>query len=184
MKVPHHKNRKKALVVVDVQPGFLNERNEYVVTRIKKLLQNVEYDLYFDAVFYTEPGSVWEQQQNWSMPEDHNTHTHHDLQDELKKRNSIRLQKQTKSAFKAKQPLRDILTQNDIQEVHVVGVDTHDCVLATAYDAFDYGFVTYVIEECCEAAPTGAHVRALEILRERNMTNNSVAEDIGFIEIE
>lgn len=52
MKIPNS-NRRKALIVVDVQPPSINERTEYVVGNIEKLLRsNMKYDLYFEALFF------------------------------------------------------------------------------------------------------------------------------------
>ncbi len=45
MKVPNSK-RKKALIMVDVQPGFLNERNKYILENIKSLIKNIPYDFF------------------------------------------------------------------------------------------------------------------------------------------
>ena len=55
----------------------------------------------------------------------------------------------------------------------MVGAETHDCVLAAAYDAFAAGFPVYAIEECIELGIPGRHEAGLTLLRWQSMTNNS-----------
>lgn len=53
MEIPSS-NRKKALIIVDVQPGFLKKRNKYIIKNIQKLLQSVKYDIYVESIFHAE----------------------------------------------------------------------------------------------------------------------------------
>ncbi len=178
MRIPHS-NRKCAIIVVDVQPAFLNERNAYIVKNILELLNSSRYDLYIEATFHAEKGSLWEIQQDWICPEGEKTKTVPELAEKLSKLNAIKVHKETKSAFKGNVNLSVVLKEAGIREIHVVGVDTNDCVLATAYEAFDLGFITYVIEECCQSSSSEKlHEYAIELLRGQNMTNNSV-NDVG-----
>lgn len=66
-----------------------------------------------------------------------------------------------------------------IEEIHLVGFDINDCVLATAYDALDRGYFTYVIEECCGRTDgdEGIIAAALAVLRKQNMTNQSSLDE-------
>jgi nicotinamidase-related amidase len=184
MKVPNEPGRKKALVVVDVQPGFLNDANRYVVQHIKKLIQSVPYDAYVAAVFYTEKGSLWDKQQQWVLPKGDDTRLEDGIANLLRGRNVIFVEKQTKSAFHGNLPLAEMLRQQGIEEVHVVGVDTNDCVIATAFDAFDSGFITYAIEEGCQSSGSQQlHAAGLEVLRQQCMTNNSCIEPVQYSQI-
>ena len=173
--------RKKALIIVDVQSAFLNERNEYVVDNILKILERVQYDLYVEATFHAEKGSLWETQQQWICPKGERTNTVEKLALKLKEIDPIKVDKETKSAFKGNKNVAKALKAAGIQEVHVVGLDTNDCVLATAYESFDMGFLTYVIEEGCQSSSSDAlHQHGLKILQGQNMTNNSCAEKVEF----
>lgn len=71
-----------------------------------------------------------------------------------------------------------------IEEVHIVGLDANDCVLATAYEAFDLGYFTYVIEECTESS-SSEEIRdaGFKLLRHVNLTNNSCIEKLEITEI-
>ena len=184
MKIPIHSTRGKALIIVDIQPAFLNDRNNYIIDNTLKLINSIHYDLYVETVFYTKEGSLWELQQKWSLLKDDKTHTVEQITSALKDQELISIEKETKSVFKGNKPLFDILKQANIEEVHIVGVDSNDCVLASAYEAFDLGFVTYVIEECCQSSSSDElHTSAIELLRHQHMTNNSCIEDIEMKEI-
>jgi len=183
MKIPQS-SRKQALIVVDVQPSFLNKRNKGVVGNILKLIKNVPYSVYVAATFHAEKGSLWDIQQEWTCPEGEGTKTVTILTEELNRLHPIKVYKETKSVFKGNKEVTAMLKRKGVQEVHVVGLDTNDCVLATAYEAFDLGFVTYVIEECCGAPTEALHKKSLDLLREQNMTNRSCIEKIDFLKIE
>lgn len=171
MKIPNS-GKRKALIVVDVQPIFIKPHNKYIARNIATLIRKVPYDLYVEAVFHTEQGSLWDEQKNWIAPLNAETHTLKEITDVLKAHKPIKILKETRSAFKGDKNLRKLLQDNQIEEVHVVGTETNDCVLATAFDAFDLGFLPYVIEECCESATEGRHKMGAQLLRIEDMSNN------------
>lgn len=166
--------RPRALIIVDVQPAFLNPRNAQVVDRIVELVLTTQYDVFVEATFSCREGSIWDLQQGWICPQGAATVTDIRVAAALRPHNPIRVHKSTKSVFGGEPTLAHTLAKLGIQEIHVVGLDTNDCVLATAFDAFDSGFVTYVIEECTESsASQRAHLDGLRVLREQNMTDQS-----------
>ncbi len=167
-------SRKKALIVVDVQDSFLNRGNGYIVKNILKLLDSVKYDAYVEVNFHAEKGSLWKKQQKWICPKGRYTETVESIATALKPYKSFKVQKDTRSAFQGNKKLTAFLKSKKIREVHIVGLDTEDCVLATAFDAFDAGFFTYVIEECVQSTYSDdSHKMALKLLRRQNMTNHS-----------
>jgi nicotinamidase-related amidase len=183
MKIPWS-DRKKALVIVDVQQGFLNERNKYIIEAIKILIQNAAYDFYIESIFYAEKGSLWDMQTNWTLPKDKNSRTISDLLNLLSGKSQLHIEKQTKSIFKGTSELHNKLQKIGIEEVHIVGLDANDCVLATAFEAFDLGYFTYVIEECTDSSSSEEiKETGFEILRHVNLTNNSCIEHVSFKEI-
>jgi nicotinamidase-related amidase len=177
-------NRRKALIVVDVQPSFLCPRNEYIVNNILALVDAVTYDLYVEATFHAEEGSLWNTQQHWICPVGKQTETIPQLAETLRRYNAVKVSKVTKSVFKGDKEVLNLFNRKGIQEVHVVGLETNDCVLATALESFDFGFVTYVIEECCQSSSLDElHQDALKILRRQNMTNGSCIESVAFVDV-
>jgi len=179
MKIPNSE-KKKALFIVDVQNIFLTKKNEYIISNIEKLIQNTKYELYVNAVFYADKNSIWARQTQWTVPKK-KAKSHPRIIKALKNLTPIEIVKQSKSCFKGDEvDSSDILYtlfKHDINEIHIVGLDTNDCVLATAYEAFDYEFSTYVIEECTQSSSgKSIHEAGLKLLRHVNLTNNSCLE--------
>ena len=179
MKIPQS-NRNKALFVVDVQSAFIDEHSDYIIKNILKLLNAQKYQAYVVATFHAGKGSLWDIQQQWTSPrEDTDTR----LASVLKGFQPMLVEKGTRSVFKSTVDVESLLRAKEVEEVHVVGTQTNDCILATALDAFDRGFIPYVIEECCEAATKELQEAGLLLLRRQNMTNNSFVERVPSLTI-
>jgi nicotinamidase-related amidase len=165
---PH---KKRALIVVDVQKGFTTEENAYALPAIKKVISDGGYDLFIEATFYAPKGSIWDRQMEWTFEDEP---TLPEVAALLPKEKTISVKKTTRSVFPAHPEIADRFREEGIEEVHVIGFDANDCVLGTAHDSFDAGFVTYVIEEAT-AASNGDRLKqaSLTILREVEMTNHS-----------
>lgn len=163
-------NRKRALLIIDIQPGFVDDRNAWIVPNVVEVLKRGKYDLVVEAVFHAEPGSLWDRQMDWTFPL---TPTISEIKDILPI-DVITVTKTTKSIFKGDKDIVAILKEKNIEEVHLVGLDTNDCVFASAQEAFDLGFFTYVIEEGTESSQNAQfRTSVLDILRELGMTNHS-----------
>jgi nicotinamidase-related amidase len=170
-------NRRRALIVIDLQPAFMKPHNVHIIPNIVKLIESVPYDAYVEAVFHAEKGSLWDTQQNWFCPQDEDMRTVEEVANILAPHNPLRVVKETRSTFKGDQDVAQYLAEHAIEEVHLVGTETHDCVLATAYDAFAAGYPVYALEECCESGTPGRHEAGLTLLRWQKMTNNSCLAD-------
>lgn len=144
-------NRRKALILVDVQRGFMPNEDDTAFHHIKTLLSKVPYDLYVSCVFHTEKGMQWDKQADRIFPKASEDFENM-IEPFLPKENLVHIEKTTKSCFGGDKDLHDILQNHDIDEVHLVGYDIYDCVFATAQASFDLGYFTYVIEECCGAS--------------------------------
>ncbi len=162
---------KRALIIVDVQPAFITPWNKNIVGKIKNLLETKKYDLHITSVFHAEKGSIWYKQQKWVCPKDKNTAILEEIKKELNGKNVIEVIKTTKSVFKGKPNIIPYLKKYNIKEIHIVGYDTNDCIVATAFESFDRGFLTYVLENYCQSSSSNKlHKDALSLLRYQNMT--------------
>lgn len=164
---------KKALIVVDVEAAFITDANKSIIGNILKLLKTETYDAYVEATFHAEKGSPWDVQQDYTCPEGPDTETCAEVAEALARFNPIRVKKETRSVFKGNPKLEPLLREQGIKEVHIVGLETDDCVLTTAHEAFDLEFIPVVIEECCESTKPGFHESGLILLRRQCMTNRS-----------
>lgn len=172
MKIPDT-HRKRALIVIDLQPAFIKPHNQHIVPNIVDLVQKVPYDAYVEAVFHAEKGSLWDIQQGFTVPKGEGMRTVDEVMSVLEPHDPLHVIKTTRSTFKGDQDVSAFLRRRGVEEVHLVGTETHDCVLATAYDAFAAGFPVYAIEECIESGTPGRHEAGLKLLRWQSMTNNS-----------
>jgi nicotinamidase-related amidase len=159
----------------------MNDDVSEIPERIASLINQVPYDYYVETLFHAEAGSIWDKQMQWTGPKPNTARINSvdEIGAALAHKDAFYVEKSTRSAFTGNTVLRDFLKKRSVAEVHIVGLDTSDCVLATAHDAFDEGFITYVIEECCEVADNRTlHQAALEILRYGKLTNNSCLENV------
>lgn len=157
-------SRKTALIIVDIQPGFIAEENKWLLPNVEKLLKEKQYDVYVEVTFSAPKGSLWDKQLHWTFPKQD---TVPEIKELIPKENYLYIEKETKSAFKGNKDLLSFLKENNIEEVHVIGLDTNDCVFATVNEAFDLGFFSYVIEDCTTSSESPElREAALLILRE------------------
>ncbi|HJQ09183.1 MAG TPA: isochorismatase family cysteine hydrolase [Candidatus Saccharimonadales bacterium] len=178
MKLPDT-HRKRALIVIDLQPAMLKPHNDHIVPRIASLIERVPYDGYVEAVWHSGDGSLWGEMMNVDHPKDETTHTVDIVHKLLAPHHPLQVTKTSRSVFMGNQDVAKYLRDLDIEEVHLVGTETNDCVFATAMSAFDLSFRPYVLEECCEALYEGRHTQGVQLLRYQKLTNNScLAETI------
>src|SRR3989344_1088465 len=132
----YNSTMKRALIIVDVQEGFLTDRNRWIIPNIQKVIKDGGYSLFIEATFHAEPGSLWDTQADWTFPLS-------PAISEIKRllpSGAVSVIKTTKSVFGGDKNIPALLKEKEIEEVHVVGLDTNDCVMATAFDSFDVGF--------------------------------------------
>ena len=153
---------KAALLVVDVQNGFVNEFSAHAVpvivdlaTRWAQANQPAVYTRYWN---YT--GSPWERLIGWKAlygpPET-------DIVDELAtlvdRPEAHTLDKTVYTALTAEGA--DLLRGLDVSDLVICGIATDACVLKTALDAFELGYTPWVVRDA--VASNATRHRAAEI---------------------
>jgi nicotinamidase-related amidase len=146
-------NSHSALVVVDVQNGFVNDESRHVVPRIVELVRRWPGPVAFSR-FFNRPESSYERLIGWTKfhgpPET-------DLVDELKPYAANVIDKHAYSFFGAEG--QALAAAQGWKDVYVCGIDTDICVLKTAVDAFELGLTPHVITD---ASASHAGPRAQE----------------------
>ncbi|WP_416567308.1 cysteine hydrolase family protein [Nocardia testacea] len=153
---------KAALLVVDVQNGFVNEFSAHAVpvivdlaTRWAQAGRPTVYTRYWN---YT--GSPWERLIGWKAlygpPET-------DIVEELEvlatAAGSHLLDKTVYTALTTEG--RDLLRSLDVTDLVICGIATDACVLKTALDAFEFGYTPWVVQDA--VASNATRHRAAEI---------------------
>ncbi|WP_182422107.1 isochorismatase family protein [Aureimonas sp. ME7] len=168
---------RRALVVVDAQPATLKAPAAWeVLERIRAYVRAAPYDAYLVAIYHAPPDSMFARQGGWILNADAAGPSDADILAaiEASGRPKLSIEKTIRSVLKT-EDARTFLRAHRIDELHFVGFDINDCVLASAYDAIDSGFHAFVLEELAfrTDADAGLIEATLTLLRHQGMTNRT-----------
>lgn len=164
------RRKRRALILVDIVPTFLTSRTRSVIPHIAQLLTAGDYS--FVVVAEHTKGRLRARTMEQRTKRERSDETVPQLASLLDPRRSVLIAKSTRSAFDSE--LAEALRRRRITDVHIVGIETHDCVLATALDAFDHDFITCVIERATAAKRFLDHRAGLRILRRLHLTDKTL----------
>jgi nicotinamidase-related amidase len=151
-----------ALVVVDVQNGFINTYTEHIPGRVIRLIESGEYDPVLFTRFINTPGGPYHRFMDWH---DCEQPPETDIVDALAPHATAQTTFDKHGYAGIPESLGEYLTGNGIERVTVVGIDTDMCVLKVAMDIFDLNIEPVVLIDCC--ASTGglqSHLAGLAVL--------------------
>jgi nicotinamidase-related amidase len=147
-----------ALLIVDVQNGFITDETKDVPAHISHHIRHHSYDQLLFSQFINQPGSNYERlidvKSCYGAPE---TDIHPDLAEFVTSENVF--VKHGKSAFKNQDLLRCIKTAQ-IDQLDICGLDIDDCVLATAFEAFDLNLNFRVLDDLCGSSHGQDHIHS------------------------
>ena len=156
---------KKALIVIDVQKGFINKLTAKIVVNIRNYLlaNSKKYDLVLFTKYYNHRQSTFVKNLKWrGFMKDNETDIAEQVQEFANSKNTFI--KDTYSSF-LNNKLFNVLKKNKIKQVELVGFDTENCVLTFARDAFDRGMAVVVYKNLTAShASLRLHRTALEII--------------------
>jgi len=138
-----------ALVVIDVQNYFVNNKTKSLPTRIASFIRTSRFDYVLFTQFVNNENSNFVKLLNWrkcfSSPDIdiHPTLVKFTTQENTFKKTSY-------SIFKS-DGFTDFLKKHNISKLFLCGIDTDSCVLASSYDAFDLGYEIKVIKKLCQS---------------------------------
>lgn len=140
------------LLIVDMQHGFLRYLDD--AETLLSDIENLAHSNYFRATYASQfinlPNSQFHKQLEWdelSTPEDCEIHP---------RMAALAEQVIIKNSYSAVGPTMLSLLHgvcDDLSQInlYLVGVDTDACVMKTAFDLFDLGVTTYLVEDCCRS---------------------------------
>ena len=150
-----------ALVVIDVQNGFISKSSMHIIPRIKKMLVKNKFDHVIFTIFVNPKQSPWKKWMGW-----HNVSKSPeiDIVQELSAFAHHVFEKNTYSSFT--DSFEKFLKNEKITELYLVGIDTEACVFKTALDAFEKGYRPIVLSKYCASHESASyHKLALKLLR-------------------
>jgi nicotinamidase-related amidase len=171
LRVPHPRSR-RALLIIDVEPTFITPLTRRIVRPLARLIVDGGYSVIVTAE-HTK-GPVRSRGLTRRRGEGRSDETITEIADLLDPHRTFSVPKATRSIFGNGSELATTLRRRRITHVHIVGLETHDCVLASTLDAFDHGFVTCAIERACASKRGADHSAALHILRRMHLTDRSL----------
>jgi nicotinamidase-related amidase len=181
---------RRALLIIDVQPATITDAAaRSVVHDIALYIAASTYDAYVIATFSAPEDSMFARQLNWMLSAEAAGPTEPTIVHAVQatRRPVMEMAKTLRSVLKGTgaDDVQAFLDRQAIDEVHLVGFDINDCVLATAYDALDRGYFTFVIEECAGRTDSDRSTieAALTALRKQRMTNTSASFPANLVEI-
>ena len=152
----------QALLVVDVQRGFINQFTQHVPGRIRGLIERGDFAPVLFTRFINVEGSPYRELLNWdgcgNPPET-------ELVDELASLGAQDCVFDKHGLAGLPDALADRLRREGWKQINIVGIDTDMCVLKIAMDVFDLGIEPIVLVDCCAStAGLQAHLAGLAIL--------------------
>ena len=151
-------NPRSALLIVDVQVGFVNDATRHVVPRVEALQK--QYAHVYATRFINAEGSPYRKLLDW--------HRFYESSEDvpLAFEPAVGVTIIDKNVYTCVTPeFIEDLHNKGVEEVAICGIDTDACVSACAVDLFENGFRPILISEAC-ASHAGAeyHEAALRIL--------------------
>ena len=147
-----------ALLIVDVQAGFLSPETRHVIAGIERLIPR--YAHVIATRFFNPPGSNLRRLVHWERFDRQGTDF--PLAIELPDY-AIIVDKPVYTCVTS--AFLDLLRHCDVSEVHICGIDTDICVTKCAVDLFENGFRPVVLGFACASnGGRECHEAALKIL--------------------
>ena len=152
----------EALMVVDVQSGFINEFTHHIPQRVVKLIKRDEYAPILFTRFINSSDGPYQRLLDW-----------HSCDSEPETKIVPELEAFAKPELTFSKPglcgmpneLCNYLNKHNIKSILIVGIDTDMCVLKIAMDLFDLGIEPIVLTDCCAStAGLQAHLAGLAVL--------------------
>jgi nicotinamidase-related amidase len=134
----------KAIIIIDVQNGFINPSTEHIPAKIRSLLDAVVFEHRIFTQFFNPPSSPYEVLLHWSR---------------LRSDDEVAIVREllTYPSIVFKKPIYSCLSPDflryaeahQIKQFYLAGIDTDCCVLKCAVDLFENGFKPMVLADCC-----------------------------------
>lgn len=135
----------KAIIIIDVQNGFMKASNAYLVRNINRLLNKHTFEHAFYTQFINRPSSMFVKILNW-----------HDMQEEPATSIATNIASNAtiwqKSSYGLSKKHLEQLTSLNLSQIYLCGTDIDACILAIAFQLFDAGIKPMFIADCCDTS--------------------------------
>jgi len=166
----------KALMIIDVQMGFINEHTKHVPEAVEELIP--QFKTVVSKQFYNMRGSIFDKNLKWNKMA-----THEDVASAFDIPVGEQIIFYRRCAYSGAEPsILEYLRRNKIDTVHLCGISTRSCVLATAFDLFDAGFKVKIEAQACGSTRSEADHRIGLYVLQANIDPDIDVEIAGITE--
>lgn len=141
---------KKAIVIIDVQNIFINDKTKHIPKKIANHLENNDYDFIIFTRFINNKESQIYKKLKWNICFDSpDIDIHPDLRKYSNSCNTF--DKITYSIFKQEKLIK-LFKEENINNIYLCGLDSEACVLASSFEGFDLGFNIIILKDLIETS--------------------------------
>lgn len=130
-----------SLLIVDMQKGFINKHDQFLIKNIENLLNSHKFDNVFATKFINRKNSIYDKFLNWNK-----------MRTKSEQEFAISLPKTAKVFEKTSYALNEkdlqFLKQKCGGGILICGMDYDACVLAIAFQLFDNGIKPKFVLNC------------------------------------
>ncbi len=151
-----------ALLVVDVQEGFINEFTQHIPQRVATLIEQGSFEPILFTRFVNTESGPYQRFIGWDACAD---------EPEINLAQDVAVHAREEHIFTKPgyagipDALIEYLRDEGIERISIVGIDTDMCVLKIAMDIFDLNIEPIVLADCCAStAGLQAHLAGLAVL--------------------
>ncbi len=151
-----------ALLVVDIQEGFINAFTRHIPERVATLIERGDFDPILFTRFVNTESGPYQRFIGWNACAD---------EPEVNLARDVAVHARAEHVFTKPgyagipDELTRYLRDERIERISIVGIDTDMCVLKMAMDIFDLNIEPFVLVDCCAStAGLQAHLAGLAVL--------------------
>jgi nicotinamidase-related amidase len=161
---------KTALVIIDMQKGFINSHTKHLPKKIADFIDNNEFDEIIGTQYINHPNTACYKFEGWKGCMDWSDEV--DIVPELADKIQTIFKKDTYSCWN--NPFERYIRFQEFDKLYFVGVNIGCCVLASVFDAYNSLQDCAVISDLCgTTSGVVSYNAALQVLRE-NITKERV----------
>lgn len=150
----------KNIIVVDMQKGFMNERNSFLIEKINRYLKENEFDNIFFTKCVNDSQSPFTSILKWNgaRSEDEQEIVV-DVLDDAKVL--------VKNGYGLSNASIELVKSLGVREIEICGTDTDACCLAIAFNMFDGGIKPIILSNLCASSSSNEnmHKNTIEIMK-------------------
>ena len=163
---------KNALVIIDVQNGFINDNDKEVITKIVEYSNKNHFDHIVATAYINNYNTACHIFEHWDecMAGTFSAEIVPAIQDI-----SERIFEKSKYSCWNKE-FRQWVKDNNIDRLYIVGVDTECCVLSSAFDSYNDLQDIVVVEDLCDSSNGYDYHKAGILILKQCITNMRVIQ--------